>query len=301
MHPGARKVVITCAVTGNAPFNPKHPAFPVTPAQISAACVEAARAGAAIVHVHVRDPKTGAGSRDPKLFKETVDRLRESGTDVVINLTAGLGGLFLPDPSNEGRALPDSDVASVDERVEHLELCRPEIASLDITTGNQVEGPLEFVYLNTTRTLRGMAARFKALGIKPELETFAAGDIEFGKALISEGLIDGVPLFQFVLGVRWGAPADTRTVMYMRELLPQNSEWAALGTGRLQMPMVTQALLLGGNVRVGLEDNLYLKRGVFATNGQLVERAKQLIEMLGYEAASPNEARDILGLKGRRA
>jgi uncharacterized protein (DUF849 family) len=293
--------MITCAVTGNAPFNPKHPAFPITPTQISAACVEAARAGAAIVHIHVRDPKTGAGSRDPKLFKETVDRLRDSSTNVVINLTAGLGGLFLPDPSNEGRALPDSDIASVDERVEHLELCRPEIASLDITTGNQVEGPLEFVYLNTTRTLRAMAARFKALGIKPELETFAAGDIEFGKALISEGLVDGVPLFQFVLGVRWGAPADTRTVMYMRELLPNNSEWAALGTGRLQMPMVTQALLLGGNVRVGLEDNLYLKRGVFATNGQLVERAKQLIEMLGYEAASPNEARDILGLKGRRA
>jgi uncharacterized protein (DUF849 family) len=300
MHPGSRKVIITCAVTGNAPFNPKHPAFPITPTQISAACVEAAQAGAAIVHVHVRDPKTGAGSRDPRLFKETVDRLRDSGTNVVINLTAGLGGLFLPDPSYEGRALPDSDVASVDERVEHLELCRPEIASLDITTGNQVEGPLEFVYLNTTRTLRAMAARFKALGIKPELETFAAGDIEFGKALISEGLIDGVPLFQFVLGVRWGAPADTRTVMYMRELLPNNSQWAALGTGRLQMPMVTQVLLLGGNVRVGLEDNLYLKRGVFATNGQLVERAKLLIEMLGYEAASPNEARDILGLTERR-
>jgi uncharacterized protein (DUF849 family) len=296
MQPGSRKVVITCAVTGNAPFNSKHPAFPVAPAQIAAACVEAARAGAAVVHVHVRDPQTAAGSRDPKLFKETVDRLRDTGVDVILNLTAGLGAFLLPDPADERRALPESDIASVDERMQHLELCRPDIASLDITTGNQVEGPVEFVYLNTTRTLRAMARRFQELNIKPELETFTAGDVEFGKSLVQEGLVSGIPLFQFVLGIKWGAPADTRTLLYMRDLLPPNALWAALGTGRLEMPVVAQTTLLGGNVRVGLEDNLYLKRGVFATNGQLVERARTIVESLGYEIASVAEARQILGL-----
>lgn len=296
MQPGTRKVVITCAVTGNAPFNPKHPNFPVTSPQIAAACVEAAKAGAAIVHVHVRDPKTAAGSRDPKLFKQAVDRLRDTGTDVILNLTAGLGGFLLPDPKDERRALPESDVASVDERMAHLELCRPDIASLDITTGNQVEGPVEFVYLNTTRTLRGMAKRFQELNIKPELETFEAGDVEFGKQLMSEGLISGVPLFQFVLGIKWGAPADTRSLLYMRDLLPPGVQWAALGTGRLQMPVVAQTVLLGGNVRVGLEDNLYLRKGVFGSNGELVAKAKMIIEGLGYEVATPSEARAMLGL-----
>lgn len=296
MDPGARKPIITCAVTGNAPFNRRHPAFPVTPEQIAAACVEAARAGAAIVHIHVRNPHTGEGCRDPKLFRETVNRLRDAGTDVLINLTAGLGAFLLPDPADERRALPESDVASVEERMEHLELCRPDIASLDITTGNQVEGPLEFVYLNTTRTLRAMARRFQELNIRPELEVFSAGDVEFGRALMQEGLISGTPLFQFVLGVKWGAPADSRTILYMRDLLPTNAMWAALGTGRLQMPVVAQSALLGGNVRVGLEDNLYLRRGVFASNGQLVERAKLILETLGYEAATPGEARKLLGL-----
>ena len=299
MQPGVRKVVITCAVTGNAPFNPRHPAFPITPKDIAAACVEAARAGAAVVHVHVRDPKTGAGSRNPDLFQEAVDRLRDSGVDVILNLTAGLGGFLLPDPNDERRALPESDVISADERMAHLELCRPDIASLDITTGNQVEGSVEFVYLNTTRTLRAMAKRFQELNIKPELETFSAGDVEFGKALIAEGLISGIPLFQFVLGVKWGAPADSRTLLYMRELLPRQAAWAALGPGRLQMPVVAQCTLLGGNVRVGLEDNLYLSRGAFATNGQLVERAKLIIESMGYEVASVNEARTLLGFGPR--
>ncbi len=172
----------------------------------------------------------------------------------------------------------------------------PEIASLDITTGNQVEGKLEFVYLNTTRTLRAMARRFQELGVKPELEVFGPGDILFGKSLIEEGLIDGVPLFQMVLGVLWGAPANTETILYQRNLIPPNAQWAAFGIGRDQMPMMAQAALLGGNVRVGLEDNLYLSRGVFATNGQLVERACSVIEHLGMSVATPAEARDIMGL-----
>jgi uncharacterized protein (DUF849 family) len=293
----SRKVILTCAVTGNAPFNPKHPAMPITPAQIADACVEAAKAGASVAHIHVRDPETGGGSRDPKLFKEVVDRVRQSGTDIILNLTCGLGAFFLPDPEDEARALPESDVIPVAERVRHLEECLPEIASLDITTGNQVEGTLEFVYLNTTRTLRAMAKRFQELGVKPELEVFSAGDILFGKSLISDGLIDGVPLFQMVLGVLWGAPATTETMIYQRNLIPENAQWAAFGIARDEMPMVAQSALLGGNVRVGLEDNLYLSRGVFATNGQLVERASTIINHLGMSVATPAEAREIMQLK----
>ena len=292
-----RKVLLTCAITGNAPFNPDHPCFPVTPREIAASVIEAARAGASIAHIHVRDPETGEGSRDVNLFGEVVARVREAETDIVINLTAGLGAFFLPDPEDESRALPGSDVAGVEERIEHLAECLPEIASLDVTTGNQVEGSMEFVYLNTTRTLRAMAKRFQELGVKPELEAFSAGDVLFANQLVKEGLVDGTPLYQFVLGVLWGAPADTETMIYMRNLLPENRYWAALGLGRMQFPIAAQSVLLGGHVRVGLEDNLYLERGVFATNGQLVERAHTIIECLGEEVASPQETRDILKLK----
>lgn len=292
----SRKVILTCAVTGNAPFNPKHPAMPITPAQIADACIEAARAGASVAHIHVRDPVTGGGCRDPKLFKEVVDRVRQSGTDIVLNLTCGLGAFLLPDPEDEKRALPESDVIPVQERVAHLVECLPEIASLDITTGNQVEGRLEFVYLNTTRTLRAMARRFQELGIKPELEVFGAGDILFGKSLIADGLIDGVPLFQMVLGVLWGAPATPETMIYQRGLIPPGAQWAAFGIARDEFPMLAQSVLLGGNVRVGLEDNLYLSRGVFATNGQLVERACTMIDHLGLSVATPAEARELMGL-----
>jgi uncharacterized protein (DUF849 family) len=290
------KIILTCAVTGNAPFNPKHPNFPVTPKQIAESCIEAAKAGASIVHIHVRDPETGGGSRSPVLFKEVVDRVRDNGVEVLINLTGGLGAFFIPDPANEGRAAPGSDVASVDERMEHLELCRPDLASLDINTSNQVEGPLEFVYLNTTRTLRAMAARYQVLGIKPELEVFSAGDIEFGKALVAEGLISGPPMFQFVLGVKWQSPAETLGMYHLRSLLPPNAVWGALGIGREEFPVVAQTALLGGNIRVGLEDNLYLRKGVFATNGQLVTRAREIVEGIGYEIATVAETRAKLGL-----
>ncbi len=278
------------------PGESEAPAIPVTPAQISDAVVEAAAAGAAIAHIHVRDPKTGEGSRDPALFKEVVDRVRAAGTDIVINLTAGLGAFFIPDPDDESRALPESDVATVDERMQHLGMCHPSIASLDITTGNQVEGKKEFVYLNTTRTLRDMARRFQTLAIKPELEVFQAGDILFGKQLIEEGLIGSPSFFQFVLGVQWGAPADPETMIYMRNLLPENALWAALGIGRQQMPVAAQSVLLGGHVRVGLEDNLYLDHRVFATNGQLVERACSIVESLGEAVATASDAREMLSL-----
>ena len=292
-----RKVLITCAVTGNAPFNPKHPNFPITPAQIAASAIEAAKAGASIVHLHVRDPETGAGSRDVDLFRETVARVREYETDIVLNLTAGMGAFLLPDPEDESKALPESDVIGVEERIEHLVDCLPEIASLDVTTGNQQEGSVEFVYLNTTRTLRGLAKRFQELGVKPELEAFQAGDVLFANQLVKEGLVDGTPLYQFVLGVLWGAPSDPETMIYMRNLLPDNVQWASLGLGRMQFPTAALSVLLGGNVRVGLEDNLYLERGVFASNGQLVERAVRIIEDLGCEAATPDDAREMLQLK----
>jgi uncharacterized protein (DUF849 family) len=295
----SRKVIVTCAVTGNAPFNPKHPAMPVTPAQIAASCLEAAKAGASVVHIHVRDPETGKGSRDPRLFKEVVDRIRSSGVNIVINLTCGLGAFLMPDPDDESRALPESDVLPAAERMRHLEQCLPEIASLDITTGNQVEGPMEFVYLNTTRTLRAMAKRFQELDIKPELEVFSAGDILFGNALAKEGLVAGPPFFQMVLGVLWGAPASAQTMIYQSSLMAPGAVWAAFGIGRDQAPMLAQSALLGGHVRVGLEDNLYLSRGVFATNGQLVERAVSIIENIGMQVATPDEARQILQLKPR--
>lgn len=293
-----RKVIITCAVTGNAPVNPKYPhEYPITPAQICEAVVEAARAGAAVAHIHVRDPQSGHGSSDPKLFREVVDRIRGSGVDIVINLTAGHGALFLPDPEDESRALPGSDMMSAEDRVRHLRECLPEIASLDVTTGNQVEAGFEFVYMNTTRTLRRMARLYRELGVKPELEAFQMGDVLFANELVREGFISDPPLYQFVLGVKWAAPADPETMIYLRRLLPPNAVWAGFGIGRQQMPMAAQAVLLGGNIRVGLEDNLYLERGVFATNGQLVERAVRIVESLGEQVASPEEAREILGLR----
>ncbi|SFB78413.1 Uncharacterized conserved protein, DUF849 family [Polaromonas sp. OV174] len=294
-----KKVVLTCAVSGNAPFNPKHPDFPISPADIARNCVEAARAGASVVHIHVRDQVTKLGSRDPQLFREVVDRIRASGVDIVINLTCGHGAFFLPDPEDESRGLPGSDMLPAAQRMVHLADCLPEIASLDITTCNQEEGPVEFVYLNTTRTLRQMAKAFQQLGVKPELEVFSAGDILFGNQLVQEGLISGVPLYQMVLGVKWAAPASAETILYQKGLLPVGAHWAAFGIGRNQMPMVAQAALLGGNVRVGLEDNLYLSRGVFATNAQLVERAANIIENIGLSVATPAEAREQLGLTRR--
>lgn len=295
-----RKVMITCAVTGAAPLNAKYRQqlrYPVTPAEIAADAILAARAGAAIVHLHARDPQSGANSSDPRLFAEIVDRVRQSGVDVVINLTCGNGAMFFPDPQDESRGGPGTDMQSAAERVRHIELCLPEICSLDVTTGNQVEDGRDFVYLNTAPTLRQMARAFKSLGVKPELEAFQAGDVLFANQLLDEGLLDGTPYCQFVLGVKWGAPASSETVLYMKSLVRSGTVWAAMGVASMQFPMAAQSILLGGHVRVGLEDNLYLRRGHFATNVQLVERAVRLIEDLGHDVASPADARSILALR----
>lgn len=294
----SKKTILTCAVTGGAPYNKKHPSMPVTPKQIADACIEAASAGASIVHIHVRDPETGEGNRDRGHFREVVDRVRQTGTDIVLNLTCGMGAYFLPDPENEGHMLPGSDVVGVDERVAHVEELLPEIATLDIVTNNQVEGPTEYIYFSPTHTLRAMAKRFQAAGVKPELEVFGAGDILFGNKLVEEGLIDGPAMMQMVLGVQWAAPHGVETILYQKSLMAPGTIWGAFGIGREQMPMLAHTLLLGGNIRVGLEDNLYMSRGVWATNGQLVERAYTLVNAVGgYEVATPAETREMLKLR----
>jgi uncharacterized protein (DUF849 family) len=295
----SRKVILTCAVVGENNYNRAHPNFPVTPGAIADAALEAEQAGASAVHLHVRDPETGKGSRDPDLFLDMATRVRENGVTAIMNITCGGGGLFRPDPADESRAGSGSDVASAAERVRHIEMTLPEMCSIDVCTQNQVDGDSEYVYLNTQSTLRKMAARFQALGVKPEIEVFAPGDILLANQMLAEGLFDAPPMYQIVMGTRWGLPATPETMIYMRSLLPAGAVWAAFGIARMQMPMVAQSVLLGGNVRVGLEDNLYLQRGVFATNGQLVARARAIIEHLGCEVAKPDEARAMLGLKRR--
>lgn len=293
----SQKVILTCAVTGENQYNKAHPNFPITPQQIADAALEAEQAGASAVHLHVRDPQTGEGSRDPALFLDMATRVRNNGVKAVMNITCGGGARFCPDPKDESRAGPGSDMASAEERVEHIEMCLPEVCSLDVTTQNQMDGSDSYVYLNTEYTLRKMAKRFQALGVKPEIEVFAPGDILLANQMLEEGLFDAPPSYQIVMGTRWGLPATTETLLYMKSLLPANAVWAAFGIARMQMPIVAQAALLGGNVRVGLEDNLYLSRGVFASNGELVARAKTIVESLGYQVATPDEAREILHLK----
>lgn len=291
-----RKVIVTCAVTGEGEFNRAHPAFPITPAQIADAAFEAEQAGATCVHLHVRDPSTGAGSRDVDLFVEMVQCVRDRGCKAILNVTCGGGAVFIPAPEDESRAASGTDMASWQERVRHIELTRPDMCSLDVTTQNQVDGELDVVYLNTPRTLRQMATRFAELGVKPEIEVFAPGDVLLARQMLEEGLFTAPPMFQIVLGTKWGLPATPETLLYMRGLLPPRCHWAAFGIGRMQMPMVAQAVLLGGNVRVGLEDNLYLDKGKFASNGALVERAVSIIHALGEEVATPAVGRALLEL-----
>ncbi len=300
MSDGKRPVILTCAVTGNAPPNPRYPReleYPVTPKQICAAVVQAANAGASVTHIHVRDPDTGAGSFRPDLFREVVDRVRQTGTDIVLNLTAGGGCMYFPDPDNDAQMGPGSDMQTIDQRVSHLEDCLPEIASLDATCGMQTEPGLEFIYLNSAATLRKLAQRYQRIGVKPELEAFHPGDILFIRSMIESGWVDDPPLIQLALGVKWCSPDTLETMQYLRSLLPPGCVWAGFGIGRQQMPMVAAAVLLSGNCRVGLEDNQYLERGRFATNGQLVERGRQIIEALGCRVASPAETRTLLKLR----
>ena len=290
------EVIVTCAVTGAGDTTGRSPHVPVTPKQVAGAAIEAAKAGAAIVHLHVRDPETGQGSRDPKLFKEAVDRVRDSGTDVVINLTAGMGGDWVPDADNPAMPGPGTDMIGPDERLAHVQECMPDICSLDCGTLNFSD--TDMIYVSTPPMLRRMASLVQEWGVKPELEVFDLGHIRFARAMVDEGLIDAPPMFQICLGIPYGADQTVETMVAMKSHLPQGASWAGFGISRMQMPMAAAAVALGGNVRVGLEDNIYLDRGVLATNGQLVTRAVEIIERMGARAVTPQEARNKLNLRG---
>lgn len=295
-----RKVILACAVTGDGPLNPRYPDYPISPAQIADASISSLEAGASSVHIHARDPQSGGSSRDPVLFREIVGRIREKHPHALINLSTGMGATFIPDPNDEARAHAGTDMAPAEDRVRHVANERPDICTLDVTTLNLDGGIAEVqscVFMNTTKTLRKMAALIKALGVRPELEAFAPGDILFGRQLMEEGLIEPPALFQICMGVKWGVPASAETLLYMKSLLPPGAVWAAFGISRFQMQAVALSTILGGHCRVGLEDNIYLERGVFATNEQLVARARGIIEALGCDVATPEEAREILGIR----
>ena len=288
------EVIITCAVTGAGDTTSKSHYVPVTPSEVADAAIEAEQAGAAVAHIHVRDPETGQGSRDVALFREAVDRIRDRGSNLIINLTAGMGGDWVPSDENPSLPGPGTDMIGPEERLAHVIDCMPDICSLDCGTMNFGNG--NFTYINTAPYLRKMAAMVQELGVKPELEVFDLGQIRLARALVDEGLIDAPPMFQICLGIPWGAGADTETMAAMKQALPDDAVWAGFGIGRTQMPMVAQAVLLGGNVRVGLEDNIYLERGVLASNGMLVERSVEIIQRLGANVLTPAQARKKIGL-----
>ena len=292
-----QEVIVTCAITGAGDTVGKHPAIPVTPQQIADSAIEAAKAGAAIAHMHVREPSTGKGSRKTEYYREVVQRVRDSGTDVIINLTAGMGGDLEIDDQDPRKAGPGTDLVNALERLVHVEELLPEICTLDCGTLNFGDGNM--IYVSTPNQLRAGAKRIRELGVKPELEVFDTGHLWFAKRMHEEGLLEEPPMFQLCLGIPWGAPADTNAMKAMRDMLPDGAVWAGFGIGRMQMPMVAQAVLLGGNVRVGLEDNIWLDRGVHASNGSLVQRAVEIVRLMGARTLTPAETRKKLGLRAR--
>ena len=289
------EVIVTCAVTGAGETTDKSPHVPITPEEVANSAIEAAKSGASVAHVHVRDPETGKGSRDKKLFKEAVDRIRDNKTDIVINLTAGMGGDWVPDPKNMAMPGDGTDMIGPDERLEHVELCKPEICSLDCGTLNFGVND-HSIYISTLPILRKMAELTQSWGVKPELEVFDLGHIRLAKQLISEKLVNEPPMFQICLGIPWGADQSVDTMKVMKDHLPQNAFWSGFGISRMQIPMATAAVAMGGNVRVGLEDNLYLSKGVLATNAQLVEKIVKIITLMGGRVLSPEETRTKLEL-----
>lgn len=287
------KTLITCAVTGNLTKPEQTPHLPVTPAQIADECLAAGEAGAAAVHIHVRDPATGRPSMEVELYRDVVDRIRARDRELVVNLTTGPGGRFVPSDDNPRVAAPGSTLLPPLERVRHVELIRPDVCSLDLNTMNS--GP--DVVINTPKNVRRMAAAIRAAGVLPELEIFDSGDIHLALDLIADGTLAGPGLWTFVTGVKYGFAALPETLLYARNLLPPGATWSAFGIGRHEFPMVAQAWLLGGHVRVGLEDNIYLERGVLAkSNAELVVKARRIVEHLGGQVASAREVRAMLGL-----
>jgi uncharacterized protein (DUF849 family) len=292
----AKPVVITCAITGSHQDFARHPDYPITPQAIARDCIAAGKAGAAVVHVHVRDPETGWPSIRLDLFSEVVARVRDSGSEVLINLTTGEGAVFQAREDDPSRSTERFGLLSPEDRVRHIEALRPDICTLDITTMNFGE----FVFINAPEHLRRMARRIIAAGVQPELEVFDLGQIVLARKLIQEGVLPGPHLFQLCLGIQYGAPATPRVMTLMVDMLPRDAVWSAFGVGPLEFDVVAQAVSLGGNVRVGLEDNLYLGRGEWATNAALVDRAASIVTALGRDVASPQEAAALLGVRARR-
>ena len=294
-----QEVFITCAVTGSGATQDRSPHVPRSPKQIADSAIEAARAGAAIVHCHVRDPETGVPSRDPKMFREVTDRVRDADVDVVLNLTAGMGGditfgdVEAPMPVNDA----GTDMAGATERVAHVVECRPEICTLDCGTMNFAEA--DYVMTNTPGMLRAMGQMMTDSGVLPEIEAFDTGHLWFAKQLVKEGVLSSPALVQLCMGVPWGAPDDLNTFMAMVNNVPDDWTFSAFSLGRNQMAYVAAAVLAGGNVRVGLEDNLWLAKGELATNEQLVARAKGIVEGMGARVIGPDEVRAKLGLTKR--
>ncbi|WGY72909.1 3-keto-5-aminohexanoate cleavage protein [Burkholderia cepacia] len=291
MH--ARKTIITCAVTGNITRPDQHPGLPVTPEQIANASLEAAQAGAAVVHIHVRDPATGRPSMDVDLYRDVMARIRAVDRELIINLTTGPGGRFIPSDDDPKVAAPGTTLLPPEKRVEHILALRPDICSLDLNTMNSGGD----VVINTPKNVTRMAEVIRRAGVKPELEIFDSGDIHLARDLIASGVLDGPGLWTFVSGVKYGFTASPETLLYARGLLPPGAIWSAFGIGRFEFPIVAQAWLAGGHVRVGLEDNIYIEKGVLAeSNAALVARAREIVTLLGGEIATSRDARECLGL-----
>jgi len=292
-------VFITCAITGSGDTTSKSDKVPVTPKEIADAAIDAAKAGAAIAHLHVRDPETGAPSRDPALAREVAERIRESDTDVVLNFTGGMGGDLVL--GNAEAPLPfeasGTDLAPAGTRLEYVRELLPEICTIDCGTMNFGEG--DYIMVNTPDMLRELARQVQALGVRPELEVFDTGHLVFVKKLIAEGLIDDPVMIQLCMGIPYGAPDDIGTLMAMVNQVPENAVFSAFSIGRNQLPYVGLAAMAGGNVRVGLEDNIYLSRGNLATNAQLVERAATILSAMNVNLLGPDEVRAKLKLTKR--
>lgn len=287
----SRPVIISCALTGGGDTTSASPHVPVTPEQIANEALAARAAGAAIVHIHVRDPATGKPSRDAALYREVVQLIRAAKSDVLINLTTGAGGRFAPDEADPNRNSVADGMASPGSRIEHVLELRPDICSLDVGTMNMGR----FTFINYPAHVEQMAGAIRAAGVKPELEVFDLGHAAYARHLCEKGFFTDPPWLQLCLGVPWGAPATVESMQAMLQLLPPGAVWSAFGIARHQFPTIAQAVLLGGHVRVGLEDNLYLRRGELAQgNGPLVERAARIIRELDGEVATPSQAREIL-------
>ena len=291
-------IFITCAITGSGSTQDRSSNVPRSPKQIADSAIAAAKEGAAIVHCHVRDPETGVPSRDPALYRELTERIRDSKTDVVLNLTSGMGGdMFFGPPSAPLPLQNDTDMGSAESRMEPIADCLPEICTLDCGTMNFGEG--DYVMTNTPDMLRTMGRMMTELGIKPEIEAFDTGHLWFAKQLVKEGIIEGPALVQLCMGIPWGAPNDLNTYMAMVNNIPSDWHWSSFSISRDQMPYVAASVLAGGNVRVGLEDNIWLEKDVLATNESLVHKATTIIEAMGSTIMNPEEVRNLLGLTKR--